>query len=117
MWEKDINIHEVREIRSRTTVYFGVGAIAKIADICKDLKAKGLDKIIVMTGRGAYKKTGAWDYVTKAFEDNGISYVHYDKVTPPIPTTLTKPPKWPRTSARKQCLPSAEDPPLTRAKA
>lgn len=82
MWEKDINIHEVREIRSRTTVYFGVGAIAKIADICKDLKAKGLDKIIVMTGRGAYKKTGAWDHVVKAFADNGIEYVHYDKVTP-----------------------------------
>ncbi|MGN0024390.1 MAG: iron-containing alcohol dehydrogenase [Candidatus Avelusimicrobium sp.] len=82
MWEKDININEVREIRSRTTVYFGVGAIAKIADICQDLKAKGLDKIIVMTGRGAYKKTGAWDYVTKAFAENGISYVHYDKVTP-----------------------------------
>lgn len=82
MWEKDININEVREIRSRTTVYFGVGAIAKIADICQDLKAKGLDKIIVMTGRGAYKKTGAWDYVTKAFDENGISYVHYDKVTP-----------------------------------
>ena len=82
MWEKDININEVREIRSRTTVYFGVGAIAKIADICQDLKAKGLDKIIVMTGRGAYKKTGAWDHVVKAFADNGISYVHYDKVTP-----------------------------------
>ena len=32
MWEKDINIHEVREIRSRTTVFFGVGAIAKIDD-------------------------------------------------------------------------------------
>lgn len=29
MWEKDININEVREIRSRTLVYFGVGAIAK----------------------------------------------------------------------------------------
>lgn len=82
MWEKDININEVREIRSRTTVYFGVGAIVKIVDICQDLKAKGLDKIIVMTGRGAYKKTGAWDYVTKAFAENGISYVHYDKVTP-----------------------------------
>jgi len=82
MWEKDINIREVREIRSRTTVYFGVGAIAKIADICKDLKARGLDKIIVMTGRGAYKKTGAWDHVVKAFADNGIEYVHYDKVTP-----------------------------------
>ena len=82
MWEKDININEVREIRSRTTVYFGVGAITKIADICQDLKAKGLDKLIVMTGRGAYKKTGAWEYVTQAFADNGITYVHYDKVTP-----------------------------------
>ena len=25
MWEKDINIHEVKEIRTRTNVYFGVG--------------------------------------------------------------------------------------------
>ena len=30
MWEKDININEVKEIRTRTTVYFGVGAIKKI---------------------------------------------------------------------------------------
>lgn len=82
MWEKDININEVREIRSRTLVYFGVGAIAKISDICKDLKARGITKLIVMTGRGAYKKTGAWDHVTKAFAENGITYVHYDKVTP-----------------------------------
>lgn len=82
MWEKEINIHEVREIRARSTVYFGVGAIAKITDICKDLKAKGLDKIIVLTGRGAYKKTGAWAHVTRAFEETGIDYVHYDKVTP-----------------------------------
>ena len=82
MWEKDININEVREIRSRTLVYFGVGAIAKISDICKDLKSRGITKLIVMTGRGAYKKTGAWDHVTKAFAENGIEYVHYDKVTP-----------------------------------
>lgn len=82
MWEKDININEVREIRSRTLVYFGVGAIAKISDICKDLKARGISKLIVMTGRGAYKKTGAWDHVTKAFAENGITYVHYDQVTP-----------------------------------
>ena len=82
MWEKDININEVREIRSRTLVYFGVGAIAKIADICKDLKARGINKVLVMTGRGAYKKTGAWDHVTKAFETTGMQYVHYDQVTP-----------------------------------
>ncbi len=82
MWEKDININEVKEIRSRTLVYFGVGAIAKIADIAKDMKAKGLDKVLVVTGKGAYKKTGAWDYVLKAFDANGITFVHYDGVTP-----------------------------------
>lgn len=82
MWEQEIDIHAVREIRSRTTVYFGVGAIAKMADIARELKARGLDKIIVMTGRGAYKKTGAWEHVTQALAANGITFVHYDKVTP-----------------------------------
>lgn len=87
MWEKDININEVREIRTRTSVYFGVGAIEKINDIAKVLKEeKGINKVIVMSGRNAYKATGAWDYVEKALKDNGIGYVNYDQVTP-NPTT------------------------------
>ena len=86
MWEKDININDVKEIRTRTTVYFGVGAIKKIDDIAKDLKSKGIDKVIVMSGRNAYKATGAWDYVEKALKDNGIGYVNFDQVTP-NPTT------------------------------
>ena len=86
MWEKDINIHEVKEIRTRTTVYFGVGAIQKINDIAKDIKSKGIDKVIVMSGRNAYKATGAWDIVEKALKDNGIGYVNFDQVTP-NPTT------------------------------
>ncbi|MBD5403211.1 iron-containing alcohol dehydrogenase [bacterium] len=86
MWEKDININEVREIRTRTNVYFGVGAIQKIHDIAKDIKSKGIDKVVVMSGRNAYKATGAWDVVEKALKDNGIGYVNYDQVTP-NPTT------------------------------
>lgn len=82
MWEKDININEVREIRTRTNVYFGVGAIQKIHDIAKEIKGKGIDKVIVMSGRNAYKATGAWDVVEKALKDNGIGYVNYDQVTP-----------------------------------
>ena len=87
MWEKDININEVREIRTRTLVYFGCGAIEKIEDIAKDLKSKGVDKLIVMSGRNAYKATGAWDYVEKALKNNGIGYINYDKVTPNPTTT------------------------------
>lgn len=87
MWEKDININEVREIRTRTNVYFGIGAIEKINDIAKILKCeKGIDKVIVMSGKNAYKATGAWDYVEKALNANGIGYVNYDQVTP-NPTT------------------------------
>jgi len=87
MWEKDININEVREIRTRTNVYFGVGAIEKINDIAKILREeKGIDKVIVMSGKNAYKATGAWDYVEKALNANGIGYVNYDQVTP-NPTT------------------------------
>lgn len=87
MWEKDINIHDVREIRTRTNVYFGCGAINKIFDISADLKSKGLDKVIVMSGKNAYKSTGAWDVVEKALNVNGISYINYDGVTPNPTTT------------------------------
>lgn len=86
MWEKDQNIEEIREIRTRTNVYFGCGAINKMSDIAKDLSSKGIDKVIVMSGRNAYKSTGAWAVVEKALKTNGIGYVNYDKVTP-NPTT------------------------------
>lgn len=86
MWEKDVNINQIQEIRVKTNVFFGVGAITKIEDIAKDLKNKGVDKVIVVSGRGAYKVTGAWDYVEKALINNGIGYINYAKVTP-NPTT------------------------------
>ena len=86
MWEKDIDINQVQEIRTRTLVYFGCGAIEKIDNIVADLKSKGVDKLVVMSGRNAYKSTGAWDYVEKALNNNGIGYINYDKVTP-NPTT------------------------------
>ena len=87
MWEMDINIHDVREIRTRTCVYFGCGAIKKFDDIAKDFKTKGLERVIVMSGKNAYKSTGAWEVVEKALKDNGIEYVNYDGVMP-NPTTI-----------------------------
>lgn len=82
MWESTININEVKEIRSKTTVYLGVGAIKKINDIAAELSKKGIKNVIVVTGKGAYKKTGAWDYVEAALKENSISYALYNKVTP-----------------------------------
>lgn len=85
-WEKDLNINEVKEIRTRTTVYFGCGAINKIKDIAKLYSDRGIDKVIVMSGRNAYKSTGAWDVVESALKENNIGYINYDRVTP-NPTT------------------------------
>ena len=86
MWEKDVNINQIQEIRVKTNVFFGVGAITKIEEIAKTLKAKNIDKVIVVSGKGAYKVTGAWDYVEKALNNNGIGFINYAKVTP-NPTT------------------------------
>lgn len=82
MWEKDINVNEVKEIRAKTTAYLGAGAIQKFNDIAKELADKGLDKVIILTGKGAYKKTGAWDVVEKALQENNIEYELYNKVVP-----------------------------------
>ena len=85
-WEKDIDFNEIKEIRTRSTVYFGCGAIQKINDIAKLYSQRGIDKVVVMSGRNAYKSTGAWDVVEKALKNNNIGYINYDKVTP-NPTT------------------------------
>jgi len=82
MWIKDVDINQVVELRVKPNVYFGVGAINKMEDIAKDMKSKGLDKIIVVSGKNAYKSSGAWAVIEKAFKNNGILYTNYAEVTP-----------------------------------
>jgi alcohol dehydrogenase class IV len=82
MFEKKVNIYNVFELRCKTTCYFGVGAIDKMRDISEYLSKHGMRKVIVVTDPVAYKVTGAWDVVTKYFNEFGIEYVLYDKVTP-----------------------------------
>lgn len=86
MWEESVNINEVREIRVKTTVFLGVGAIAKMDFIAGELKRKGVKSALCVTGGSSYKRTGAWDHVQKACAAHGISLALYDKVTP-NPTT------------------------------
>ena len=86
MWDTRFDERDVKEIRTKTTTFLGVGAIAKIDDIAADLKARGIDSILCVTGGHSYKLTGAWDYVTAACAKHGIRVSLYDKVTP-NPTT------------------------------
>ena len=81
-WEQGININNISEIICGSHVFLGVGAIQKMDFIAEKLKEKGVDSVIVMTGKAAYAKTGAWDHVTKALDKHGISYLLYNKVQP-----------------------------------
>ena len=42
MWDALFNERDIKEIRTKTTTYLGVGAIAKIDDIVGELKARGI---------------------------------------------------------------------------
>lgn len=82
MWENKIDINQVVEIRAKTTAFFGVGAINKMAEVAKNLSSRGIKKVIVMTGKSSHIKTGAWTVTKEALEANGIEYLLYSEVTP-----------------------------------
>ena len=82
MWESSIDINAVREIRCKTTLYLGVGAINKADDICAALCKEGISRIIVVASAKAYKVTGAWAVVEAAFRKHNIEYRVYDGVRP-----------------------------------
>ena len=82
MWKQDIDTNQIVELRLKPNVYFGYGAINKINDISKELKNKGIDRILVVSGKNAYKTSGAWEKIEKAFKENGIEYTNFAEVTP-----------------------------------
>jgi alcohol dehydrogenase class IV len=82
MWETSIDIHSIAEIRCKTTMYLGVGAINKFIDICADLKARGINKVIVVASHSAYKKCGAWDVMAPAMDEKEIAYTVFNGITP-----------------------------------
>ena len=82
MFEDYLNIHDVKEIRARSLVYFGCGAIAKVADIAKELKKEGNTRVFIVSSKSAYKASGAWEPIRAAFEAEGIEWQLYDRVRP-----------------------------------
>lgn len=82
MWETKINPSKVFELRCKNTNYFGIGSIKKIKDILRTLKDKGIDNVILITGKGSYKTSGAWDVIKPALEEVGFKCTLYSKVGP-----------------------------------
>jgi alcohol dehydrogenase class IV len=80
---------QIVEIRTATLDYFGVGAIQKMKDIAASLNAEGIKKALIVSDKSAYLRTGAWDVIEPALQENGIDYVLYNKVTPNPTDTST----------------------------
>ena len=81
-WEQKIDVNKTSTIICGSRVFLGVGAIKKMDFIAKQLKARGIDSVIAVTGKAAYATTGAWDYVTKALDQQEIRYTLYNKIQP-----------------------------------
>ncbi|PKM52640.1 MAG: alcohol dehydrogenase [Firmicutes bacterium HGW-Firmicutes-7] len=83
MWENTIPMDKARELRGKTSVILGNGAIERTFDVLEEMrKEHDFSKIIVVTGKSAYKKTGAWDQVEKALKKHHTQYVLFDKISP-----------------------------------
>jgi alcohol dehydrogenase class IV len=82
MWERQLDLQQIVEIRTKSIVYFGAGAITKMNDIALNLAQKGVGKVLVVTGKGSHVKSGAWSHVEKALAGAGIAPVLYSKITP-----------------------------------
>ncbi|MDO4557695.1 MAG: iron-containing alcohol dehydrogenase, partial [Planctomycetia bacterium] len=86
MFEKYVDLNTVQELRMRSLVYFGCGAIAKMNEIAATMSTRGITRVLIVTSGHAYQKSGAWEPVLAALTRSGITYVHYDQVRP-NPTT------------------------------
>lgn len=86
MWDESMLYDAVREIRTKTTTFLGVGAIDKIDDIFAEFKQDGISAVLCVTGGHSYTLSGAWDKVEAAAAKHGLRLSLYNKVTP-NPTT------------------------------
>jgi alcohol dehydrogenase len=82
MWTNEFDTNNIFEIRTRSTIYLGINAINKIHDICENLQKNNIKRVAVITGKNAYRKTGAWEICQNALEKNNIEYILYSKITP-----------------------------------
>ena len=92
MWDNGVNIHDVRQIRTRCNVWFGVGAIDSIRDIVLDMVGRDIKSVLVVTGSNSYKSSGAWGRIEPALNE----------VTQTRPPGRSTPPCWSGATSRRK---------------
>lgn len=80
-WTNEL-LNPIETIHFFTTIHLGPGAIQCMGQIAEEMKAKGEDKVLVVTGKSAYVKSGAWASVEAALKASGLDYQLFSEVTP-----------------------------------
>ncbi len=62
-----------------TKIIFGKGTVGQIGD---EIKKYGVEKVLLLYGRGSIKRNGVYDSITSSLERNGISWVEVSGVKP-----------------------------------
>jgi len=60
------------EIRLRTTLYFGPGAVGRMEDILGRYRRRGARRVGIVTGTKSHILSGAWGRVEEALEKNDM---------------------------------------------
>ena len=83
MWDRFAGVaDQVRTITLKGKIYFGPGAVNSFETIAGELKEEGVTRILVVTGRGAYRRSGAWDVIESVLKSMGLRYTLFAGVTP-----------------------------------
>ena len=86
MWTKGVDIFSVKEIRTRTDILFGIGALSSMAGILAALAGRNIKNVLVLTGKTGAKSSRAWQQIRMYLEEKEFTWALYDKITPNPPS-------------------------------
>ncbi|WP_029459941.1 iron-containing alcohol dehydrogenase [Solidesulfovibrio alcoholivorans] len=79
-WEAKIDIRRVFLLQAtRPKTFFGVGALAQLDGILREMAAAGQDRLLVVTDAVGYKASGAWNAILPMLSRH-VAFEHYDGV-------------------------------------
>lgn len=82
MWTKGVDIYSVREIRTKTDILFGIGALSCMDNILAVLAGRNIKNVLVLTGKTGAKSSRAWQQIRMCLEEKEFTWALYDKITP-----------------------------------
>lgn len=74
MWTKAVDIYCVKEIRTRTDIFLGLGAMNRLDEFLETLKANGVKKLLVVAGKHSFSCSGAEKSVKDALQRSGLEW-------------------------------------------